>query len=307
MSLKRKHLLGLEDITKEEILEIFSVAKKMKDVIQRPIKKVPTLQGVTIANLFFENSTRTRISFDLAARRLSADVINFTTSGSSISKGESLKDTVKNIEAMKIDAVVVRHAVAGVPKFLSNVIKSKIINAGDGAHEHPTQGLLDMFTLNEKYGELKNLRVCLVGDISNSRVARSNIFGLKKMGAKVSVCGPNTLLPKEIEKLGVKIYFNIDKAIENSDVLNVLRIQQERMDSDRFPSLREYHQLYGITKEKLSQTKNKITILHPGPINRDVELSADVADGEFSKILDQVENGVAIRMAVLFLICTNKN
>lgn len=307
MSLDRKHLLGLEDFRQEEIEEIFSAAKSMKEIIQRPLKKVPTLQGVTIANLFFENSTRTRISFDLAARRLSADVINFTSSGSSISKGETLKDTARNIEAMKIDAVVVRHQCAGIPKFLSTVLKSKIINAGDGAHEHPTQGLLDMFTLKEKFGDLKNLRVCLIGDIVNSRVARSNIFGLKTMGAEVSVCGPSTLLPKFVESFGIKYYYNLDEALQNVDAINVLRIQQERMDSDRFPSLREYHQLYGITTERLSKLKNKITVLHPGPINRDVELSADIADGEYSVILDQVENGVAIRMAVLFLICTGKN
>ena len=307
MPLKNKHLLGLENISKTEIEEIFSAAKSMKEILQRQLKKVPTLQGYTIANLFFENSTRTRISFDIAARRLSADVINFTASGSSMSKGETLKDTAKNIEAMKIDAVIVRHKVAGVPKFLSEVLKVKVINAGDGAHEHPTQGLLDAFTLKEKYGDLKKIRICLVGDIFHSRVARSNIFCLKTLGATVSVCGPSTLLPREIESLGVKYYYNVDEALKNSDAINVLRIQQERMESDRFPTLREYHQLYGITSERISKLKNKITVLHPGPINRDVEISADIADGEDSVILNQVENGVAIRMAVLYLICTNKN
>ena len=264
------------------------------------------MQGVTIANLFFENSTRTRLSFDLAARRLSADVINFTSSGSSISKGETLKDTARNIEAMKIDAVVVRHHASGVPKFLSEVLKSNIINAGDGAHEHPTQGLLDIFTLKEKFGEIKGLRVCLIGDIAHSRVARSNIEGLKTLGAEISICGPATLLPREIESLGVKIFYNLDEALKNADAINVLRIQQERMESERFPTLREYQHLFGITNERLTKLNKKIIVLHPGPINRDVEISADVADGEHSLILDQVENGVAIRMAVLFLICTNK-
>ena len=274
------------------------------DVLDRPIKKVPTLQGKTIVNLFFENSTRTRISFELAERRLSADVVNFSASGSSVSKGETLKDTARNIEAMKIDMVVIRHNSAGTPHFLTRVVQSAVLNAGDGCHEHPTQGLLDMYTLKERFGSLDGLRVCIVGDISHSRVARSNIYGLRTMGAKVSVCGPATLIPKEIERLGVEVYHRIDDVLPNVDALNVLRVQMERQSGGLFPSLREYHRFFGVTKERLDRIDHPITIMHPGPINRDVELSADVADGPHSVILEQVLNGVAIRMSVLYLLGT---
>ena len=265
---------------------------------------MPTLQGKTIVNLFFENSTRTRISFELAERRLSADVVNFSASGSSVSKGETLKDTARNIEAMKIDMVVIRHNSAGTPHFLTRVVQSAVLNAGDGCHEHPTQALLDMYTLKEKFGSLEGLRVCIVGDISHSRVARSNIYGLRTMGAKVSVCGPATLIPKEIEKLGVEVYHRIDDVLPNIDALNVLRVQMERQSGGLFPSLREYHRFFGVTKERLDRIDHPITIMHPGPINRDVELSADVADGPHSVILEQVLNGVAVRMSVLYLLGT---
>jgi aspartate carbamoyltransferase catalytic subunit len=255
-------------------------------------------------NLFFESSTRTRISFELAERRLSADVVNFTTAASSVSKGETLKDTARNIEAMKIDMVVIRHAAPGSAHFLTRVVDANVINAGDGTHEHPTQGLLDMYTLREKFGSLEGLRVCIVGDITHSRVARSNIYGLTTMGAKVSVCGPATLIPREIQQLGVDVYYRLDDVIPEVDALNVLRIQLERQKSGLFPSLREYHRFFGVTKEKVSKAPKPITIMHPGPINRDVELSADLADSEHSVILQQVTNGVAIRMAVLYLLGT---
>jgi aspartate carbamoyltransferase catalytic subunit len=283
---------------------ILNTAVSFKEILNRPIKKVPTLQGKTIVNLFFENSTRTRISFELAERRLSADVVNFSASGSSVSKGETLKDTARNIEAMKIDMVVIRHNSAGTPHFLTRVVQSAVLNAGDGCHEHPTQGLLDMYTLKEKFGSLEGLRVCIVGDISHSRVARSNIYGLRTMGAKVSVCGPATLIPKEIERLGVEVFHRIDDVLPNVDALNVLRVQMERQSGGLFPSLREYHRFFGVTKERLDRIDHPITIMHPGPINRDVELSADVADGPHSVILEQVLNGVAIRMSVLYLLGT---
>ncbi len=302
MSLKNRHLLGLDGVPREDIEQILDTAVSFKEVLERPIKKVPPLQGKTIVNLFFESSTRTRISFELAERRLSADVVNFTAAGSSVSKGETLKDTARNIEAMKIDMVVIRHASAGAPHFLSNVVAANVINAGDGAHEHPTQGLLDMFTLREKHKTLEGLRVCIVGDIVHSRVARSNIYGLKTMGAEVSVCGPETLIPREIQKLGVPVYHRLEDVIPRVDALNVLRIQLERQEKGLFPSLREYHRYFGVTKEKVDRAKKPITILHPGPINRDVEISADLADGEHSVILQQVTNGVAIRMAVLYLL-----
>jgi len=300
--MKSKHLLGLYGMEKEDIELILDNALAFKEVLERPIKKVPTLQGKTVVNLFFESSTRTRISFELAERRLSADVVNFSTAGSSVAKGETLKDTARNIEAMKIDIVVIRHSSPGAAHFLSRVLKSSIINAGDGTHEHPTQALLDMFTIREKFGRIENLNVCIVGDILHSRVALSNIFGLKTMGANVAVCGPKTLIPRDIEKLGVKVYYKIDEAIRNSDILNVLRIQLERQDKVFFPSLREYHLYYGITKERLQKFNRDIIIMHPGPINRDVEISADVADGSQSVILQQVLNGVAVRMAVLYLL-----
>jgi aspartate carbamoyltransferase catalytic subunit len=302
MTLSSRHLLGLDGVPHADIQLILDTAMSFKEILSRPIKKVPPLQGKTIVNLFFENSTRTRISFELAERRLSADVVNFAASGSSVTKGETLKDTARNIEAMKIDMVVVRHNSAGAAHFLTKVVKANVINAGDGCHEHPTQALLDMYTLREKFGSLEGLRVCIVGDILNSRVARSNIFGLKTMGAEVSVCGPATLIPRDIECLGVKVFHHLDDVLPHVDAVNVLRIQLERAAAGLFPSLREYHRFFGVTSERLNKVKRPITILHPGPINRDVELSADVADGPHSLILEQVLNGVAIRMAVLYLL-----
>ncbi len=302
MALSSRHLLRLQGIPKEDINQILDAAISFKEILNRPIKKVPTLQGKTIVNLFFENSTRTRTSFELAERRLSADVLSFSASTSSVTKGETLKDTARNIEAMKIDMVVIRHNAAGSADFLSKVINANIINAGDGQHEHPTQGLLDMFTLREKFGKLDGLHVCIVGDVLHSRVARSNIFGLQIMGAKVSVCGPATLIPRGIENLGVDVYHHIDDILPKVDALNVLRIQLEREAGGYFPSLREFHRYFGVTKERLDKVGKPITILHPGPINRDVELSADVADGPHSLILEQVLNGVAVRMAILYLL-----
>ncbi|CUU02508.1 aspartate carbamoyltransferase [Candidatus Thermokryptus mobilis] len=307
MPLKSRHLLGLEGMPKEDIELILNTAVSFKEVLERPIKKVPTLQGKTIVNLFFESSTRTRISFELAERRLSADVVNFTTAGSSIAKGETFKDTIKNIEAMKIDMVVIRHSSSGAAHFLTKIIDANVINAGDGTHEHPTQALLDIFTIREKLGKVQGINVCIVGDILHSRVARSNIFGLKTLGANVSVCGPETLIPKEIEKLGVEIYHNIEDVIPKVDVLNVLRLQLERQNSAFIPSLQEYHKHFGITREKLEKATKPILIMHPGPINRGVELSSDVADSEHSVILEQVTNGVAVRMAILYLLGTMGN
>ncbi|HVN47415.1 MAG TPA: aspartate carbamoyltransferase catalytic subunit [Bacteroidota bacterium] len=305
MNLQSRHLLGLEGVSKEDITLILDTAESFKEVLGRPIKKVPPLQGKTIVNLFFESSTRTRISFELAERRLSADVVNFAAGGSSVSKGETLKDTARNIEAMKIDMVVIRHSSTGAPHFLSRVVKANVVNAGDGEHEHPTQALLDMMTLREKYGTLDGLRVCIVGDILHSRVARSNIFGLKTMGAEVSVCGPATLMPRYVEDLGVKVFYKLEDIIPHVDALNVLRIQLERQKSGLFPSLREYHRYFGVTKEKVDRAPKPITIMHPGPINRDVELSSDLADGEHSVILEQVTNGEAVRMAVLYVLGTS--
>ena len=304
MKLESRHLLGLDGMPKEEITLILDTAVNFREILDRPIKKVPPLQGKTVVNLFFESSTRTRISFELAERRLSADVVSFATAASSVSKGETLKDTARNIEAMKIDMVVIRHPAPGSAHFLSRVVEANVINAGDGGHEHPTQALLDMYTLRQKFGSLKGLRVCIVGDIAHSRVARSNIYGLTTMGAEVSVCGPETLIPREIEKLGVKVYHRLEEIIPQVDVLNVLRVQLERQKSGLFPSMREYHRFFGVTKEKVAKAAKPITIMHPGPINRDVELSADLADGEHSVILQQVTNGVAIRMAVLYLLGT---
>ena len=304
MGLSSRHLLGLDGMPKSDIELILETAVSFKEILGRPIKKVPTLQGKTIVNLFFESSTRTRISFELAERRLSADVVNFSASGSSVSKGETLKDTARNIEAMKIDMVVVRHNAAGTAHFLTRVVQSAVLNAGDGCHEHPTQALLDMYTLKEKFGSLEGLRICIVGDIAHSRVARSNIYGLRTMGAKVAVCGPATLIPREIEQMGVEVYHRIDDVLPKVDALNVLRIQMERQAGGLFPSLREYNRFFGVTKERLERIDHPITIMHPGPINRDVELSADVADGPHSVILDQVLNGVAVRMAVLYLLGT---
>lgn len=297
-----KHLLGLEGLTREEIEFVLDTAVIFKEVLERPIKKVPTLRGLTIVNLFYEASTRTRISFELAQKRLSADTVNFTPSSSSVKKGETLRDTVRNLEAMKIDMVVVRHASSGVPYFLTQCLESSIINAGDGAHEHPTQGLLDLYTIREKYGKVEGLRVVIVGDIKHSRVARSNIWGLKAMGASVAVCGPSTLLPVEMEKMGVEVYTDLNKALWGADVVNVLRLQLERMERGFLPTLREYSRLFGITKERLALLNKNYTIMHPGPINRGVEITPEVADSPESVILAQVTNGVAVRMAVLYLL-----
>jgi len=298
----RKHLLGLEDYTKKEIIHILDTARSFREVLDRPIKRVPTLTGITVVNLFFEPSTRTRISFELAEKRLSADSVNFSADASSLSKGETLRDTSRNIEAMKIDMVVIRHSSAGVPHYLTRVLNASIINAGDGMHEHPTQALLDLYTLREKVGDIEGIRVCIVGDITHGRVATSNIFGLQHLGAEVAVCGPATFMPRDIEKLGVTVFDNIDEALEYADVLNVLRIQLERQGSGLFPTLREYHEQFGITKKKLERFNKDWIIMHPGPINRGVELDSDVADGKYSIILDQVTNGVAVRMAVLYLL-----
>ncbi len=300
--MKARHLLGLEYIDREDIELILKTTKSFREILERPIKKVPTLQGKTVVNLFFEPSTRTRISFELAEKRLSADSINFSKEGSSVKKGETLLDTARNIEAMKIDFVVIRHQSPGAPVFLSQRLESRIINAGDGGHEHPTQGLLDMVTMMDKHPTFKNLKVGIIGDISHSRVAMSNIHGLLKMGAKITLCGPATLIPREIEKLGVQISYNLDEVIAQVDVLNVLRIQLERQESGLFPSLREYHNYFGITRQRLEKASKPITIMHPGPINRGVEIASDVADSEHSVILDQVTNGVAVRMAVLYLL-----
>jgi aspartate carbamoyltransferase catalytic subunit len=302
MNFKTGHLLGLEYVDREDIELILKTAKSFREVLERPIKKVPTLQGKTIVNLFFESSTRTRISFELAEKRLSADSVNFATSASSVEKGETLLDTARNIEAMKIDMVVIRHRSPGAPFFLAQNLDANIINAGDGAHEHPTQALLDMMTIYENHESMQDLKVGIIGDIAHSRVALSNIHGLLKLGAKVTVCGPATLIPREIEKLNVDVSYNIDDVIKSVDVLNVLRVQLERQDTGLFPSLREYHNYFGITRERLEKATQPITIMHPGPINRGVEISSDVADSEHSVILDQVTNGVAVRMAVLYLL-----
>lgn len=304
MALSSRHLLGLQGVPKEDIQTILDTAHTFREILERPIKKVPTLQGKTIVNLFYESSTRTRISFELAEKRLSADAINFSVSGSSVSKGETFKDTIKNIEAMKVDMVIVRHAAAGTPLYLTKISSSNIINAGDGTHEHPTQALLDMYSIRQKLGHLDGLKVCIVGDVAHSRVALSNIFGLKTMGAKVSVCGPSTMIPRDIKNLGIDVIYNIDEAIQENDVLNVLRIQLERKAREYFPSIREYAKYYGITQERLDKNGKDILILHPGPINRGVELSSEVADGSNQIILYQVTNGVAIRMAVLYLLGT---
>lgn len=305
MALNIKHLLGLQNVSKNDIQLILDTATTFREVLDRPIKKVPTLKGTTIVNLFYENSTRTRLSFELAEKRLSADTINFSTSNSSTKKGETFKDTVKNIEAMKIDMIVVRHQSAGVPLYLTKISKAAIINAGDGRHEHPTQALLDMYSIKERLGKLSGLNVCIVGDITHSRVALSNIFGLVTMGANVSVCAPPTMLPKNIEQFGVKIYHNINKAVAENDVLNVLRIQLERDAGTAIPSLREYRNYFGITADVIERNNKDVLILHPGPINRGVEITSEVADGPYQIILDQVTNGVAIRMAVLYLLGTN--
>jgi len=308
MALSTKHLLGIKDLKTEDIQLILSTATQFKEVLQRPVKKVPTLRDVTIVNLFYENSTRTRISFELAERRLSADVVNFTVSSSSAAKGETLLDTVNNILSMKVDMVVMRHSASGAPHYLSQHIDAAIINAGDGINEHPTQALLDAFSMKEKMGKLEGLKVAIIGDIMHSRVALSNIYLLKKMGAEVMVSGPPTLIPKYLkEAMDIQVEYNIDKALAWCDVANVLRIQLERQNQPLFSSLREYNLAYGITKSRLEKLDKEILIMHPGPINRGVELDSDVADSHQSIILDQVENGVAVRMACLYLLTGRTN
>ena len=297
-----KHLLGIKNLQSEDISLIFKTADQFKEVINRPIKKVPSLRDITIANLFFENSTRTRLSFELAQKRLSADVVNFSASSSSVKKGETLIDTVNNILSMKVDMIVMRHPNAGAPTYLSNHIDVPIVNAGDGAHEHPTQALLDAYSIREKLGSVNGKKVVIVGDILHSRVALSNIFCLQKLGAEVKVCGPATMMPKYIESLGVTYEPDLKKALEWCDVANMLRIQLERQDTKYFPSLREYSMLYGLDMEMLNSLNKKIVVMHPGPINRGVEITSEVADSNQSIILDQVENGVAIRMAVIYLL-----
>lgn len=298
------HLLGIKYITEDDIQLIFETADHFKEVINRPIKKVPSLRDITIANIFFENSTRTKLSFELAQKRLSADVINFAASSSSVTKGETLIDTVNNILSMKVDMVVMRHSSPGAAVFLSKNVKASIVNAGDGAHEHPTQALLDAYTIREKLGDVAGKKVVIVGDILHSRVALSNIYALQKLGAEVKVCGPKTLLPKYIYELGVGVESNLDKALEWCDVANMLRVQNERLDISYFPSTREYAMQYGVDKQKLDALSKDIVIMHPGPINRGVEITSDVADSKQSVILDQVENGVAIRMAVIYLLAS---
>jgi aspartate carbamoyltransferase catalytic subunit len=301
-NLSVEHLTGIRDLTAEDIDLIFKTADSFKDVINRPIKKVPSLRDITIANLFFENSTRTRLSFELAEKRLSADVVNFSASSSSVKKGETLVDTVNNILSMKVDMVVMRHPNPGAAKFLSDRIGARVINAGDGTHEHPTQGLLDAYSIRERLGEVKGKKVVIVGDILHSRVALSNIYCLQKLGAEVMVCGPTTLIPKYIHELGVKVSHNLREALNWCDVANMLRIQLERQEIKYFPSLREYSMLFGLNKTLLDSLDKKIIIMHPGPINRGVEITSDVADSDQSIILNQVENGVAIRMAVIYLL-----
>ena len=302
--LKQKHLLFLKGYPEEDIDIILKTAFQFREVLDRPKKKVPSLQGVTVVNLFFEDSTRTRISFELAQKRLSADTVNFSASSSSLKKGESFKDTVQNIMAMKIDAIVMRHPTPGSPKHLTEFIDAVVVNAGDGTHEHPTQAILDMMSLKEKFGYLKGLKVGIVGDIAHSRVARSNIYGLLTMGAKVTVCGPPNLIPRHILDLGANINFNLDEVMEWSDALNVLRIQKERMGRPLIPSIREYRASFGITLERLKNHKKEITIMHPGPMNRGVEIDGAVADSDQAIILDQVLNGVASRMAILYCLCS---
>jgi len=303
MKLSTKHLLGIKDLNREDIELILSTAQQFKEVLQRPVKKVPSLRDVTIVNLFYENSTRTRMSFELAERRLSADVLNFAASSSSSAKGETLLDTVNNILSMKVDMVVMRHSASGAPHFLAKHIPAAIVNAGDGINEHPTQALLDAYSMQEKLGKLEGLKVAIIGDIMHSRVALSNMYLLKKMGAEIMVAGPPTLIPKYIaEALGVRVEYNLKKALQWCDVANVLRIQLERQNQPLFSSLREYNLAYGIKRKVLESLGKEIVIMHPGPINRGVELDSDVADGPYSIILNQVENGVAVRMAVLYLL-----
>ena len=305
-SLSVDNLIGVKNLNINDIKLIFKTADNFKEVINRPIKKVPSLRDITIANLFFENSTRTKLSFELAEKRLSADILNFSASQSSLKKGESLIDTINNILSMKVDMIVIRHPNAGVPEFISTKVDATIINAGDGAHEHPTQALLDSYSIKEALGEIRNKNILIVGDIIHSRVALSNIFALKMQGANVKLCGPNSLMPKYINKLGVEVINNFDEALQWCDVVNMLRIQNERMNKSFFPSLREYVSLYGLNNQRLSKLDREIIIMHPGPINRGVELTSEIADSKNSIILDQVENGVAIRMAVIYLLAKQK-
>ncbi len=298
----RKDLLGLEDLTGEEIAAVLDTAEAFRAVLDRPIKKVPTLRGKTVANLFFEPSTRTRISFELAEKRLSSDSISFATATSSVTKGETLKDTVRNIEAMGVEFVVMRHGASGAPHFIARNVRASVINAGDGQHEHPTQGLLDMFTMRRKLGTLEGIRVAIIGDLAHSRVARSNIWGLTKMGAEVVVCGPSTLTPREIEKMGVRWTWRVEEALEGVDVVNILRIQKERQTANLLPSLREYALYFGVTPDRIRAAKPDVMIMHPGPMNRGVEIAQEVAEDSRNVILDQVTNGVAVRMAVLYLL-----
>ncbi len=297
-----KDLLGIEPLSAEQIRLVLDTAEPFKEISERAIKKVPALRGKTIVNLFFESSTRTRISFEFAEKRLSADTVNVASVGSSVAKGETLVDTARNLEAMRIDMVVIRHFASGAAGFLAERIESNVINAGDGTHEHPTQGLLDLLTLRDHLGKLEGLRVCICGDVLHSRVARSNIWGLRTMGADVAVCGPRSLLPNAVEEMGLRVFKRIDEALEWADAVNVLRLQLERMTAGYIPSLREYNRVFGITRERLERTKRHVLVLHPGPMNRGVEIDSDVADGPYSVILDQVTNGVAVRMAVLYLL-----
>jgi aspartate carbamoyltransferase catalytic subunit len=298
----RKDLLGLEDLSADEIVTILDTARTFRAVLDRPIPKVPSLRGMTAANLFFEASTRTRLSFELAEKRLSADTVNFQTSGSSVSKGETLRDTARNIEAMGIHLVVIRHQASGAPHYLARHLDAGVINAGDGTHEHPTQGLLDLYTMREQRGRIAGLRVAIVGDVMHSRVARSNMWGLVRLGAEVVIAGPPTMMPAEVERFGVTVARSVDEAIEGADVVNILRIQLERQRAGLYSSLREYARVYGVTAERIRRAKPDVTVMHPGPMNRGVEIAQDVADGEHSVILQQVTNGVAVRMAVLYLL-----
>ena len=297
-----KDLVGLEALTREQIVSILDTAEPFKEISERRIKKVPVLRGKTIVNLFFEASTRTRVSFEFAEKRLSADTVNISASGSSVAKGETLVDTARNLEAMRIDMVVIRHGASGAARFLADRIPSNVVNAGDGAHEHPTQGLLDMLTIRDHMGAIEGLKVCIVGDILHSRVARSNIYGLLKLGAEVAVCGPPTLAPRSFRELGCEVFTRVEDAIQWADVLNVLRLQLERMEAGYVPSLREYNRIWGVSNERLRAAPKDLLILHPGPMNRGVEIDSDVADGPHSVILNQVTNGVAVRMAVLYLL-----
>lgn len=301
-----KDLLGLSPLSAEQIRLVLDTAVPFREISERQIKKVPTLRGMTIVNLFFEASTRTRISFEFAEKRLSADTVNVASAGSSVSKGETLVDTARNLEAMKIDMVVIRHPASGAAQFLAERIESNVINAGDGTNEHPTQGLLDMLTLRDKFGDLAGKKICIVGDVLHSRVARSNIWGLTKLGAHVAVCGPRSLLPNAIEQMGVTVFNRVEEAIEWADAINVLRLQLERMEAGYIPSLREYNRVFGVTRARLERAPRDICILHPGPMNRGVEIDSDVADGPHSVILNQVTNGLAIRMAVLYLLAGGK-